>query len=416
MSAIATTANTIESLPQFRNKELVREAQSLLREITSVIKKLNLSFEKQIKMVMKQQDKVDRSRGAVRARNEEKLTQESVKLQELREGLEKAVTYRDEKLTRLQAIEALPEEPVNYEPVEEKKEISVERIEPASVVVRLMSGDLFTVEIDLNDEIRFFPNQFAREAGYNPAAVSRMVFFVDGEEEALIDPEWFQWSAVRCDQVTWKEQFSSISDGLPMLNLIIRPDSEKDRDSKIALIRQILEQKKLNDAIGNTELYSLYSEWNLRYQPLKNSNRYITMSNFIEQNAHLFPILTDEEVVAAKERKKYRLMMADFARFREREIHWMEDHHIYGEIFAQQRQVAIEQLRQFVATSYGDEVVFTSEQHRYFRRWMGVQEIVDMGVRSHNICICPHPETCFISSWERLCAELDVLQQEDRKF
>ena len=397
-------------MPQFRNKQLIRIATQELRHITKVLARFHRDVEKQAKIVVKCEMKTDTSRPgtATRARNEEKLARERELLQQVQTRFDEAVRERDETLARLQAIEALPEEPANYVPIDTEEKYSEERSEPAEVSVRLMSGDVFAIEIDLNDEIHFFPKQFAREAGYNPSAVSRMVFFVDGEDEALIDPD--EVNAV----ITWKERFPFIPnpDALPMLNIFIRPDSDKDRDAKISLIRQILEQKKLNDNISDPELFSHYSEWNLRYQPPRISNRYITMSAFIEQNPHLFPVLTEEEMEAAKERKAHRDMVLNFHLFRRRELRWVDDNIIaHGDRFNAMRLIVQEELRQLVAVGaeQGAEVVFDAEQNRYFRRWMTIQEIIDMGVRSENICTCPHGLTCFVSSWTRFCAEADAM-------
>ena len=401
-------------MPQFRNKQLIRIATQEVRNITKVLHRFHRDVEKQAKIVVKCEMKTDTSRPgtATRARNEEKLARERELLQQVQTRFDEAAREHNEKLTRLQAIEALPEEPANYIPNDTEEKYSSEDSEPASVSVRQMNGDLFAIEIDLNDEIHFFPKQFAREAGYNPSAVSRMVFFVDGEDEALIDPD--EVTAVITEQYTWKERFPFIPnpDALPMLNIFIRPDSDKDRDAKISLIRQILEQKKLNDAIDDKELFSHYSEWNLRYQPPRISNRYITMSAFIEQNPHLFPVLTEEEMEAAKERKAHRDMVLNFHLFRRRELRWVDDNiAAHGERFNAMRLIVQEELRQLVAVGaeQGAEVVFSDLQNRYFRRWMTIQEIVDMGVRSENICACPHGLTCFVSSWTRLCAEADAM-------
>lgn len=401
-----------QPLPQFRNKQLIRQAHVNIRIATQWLKKIETRFAKQAHAVGKQEMKTEASRpGTVaRARAEEKLARERELVEQFRMETLQAVRDRDHELARLQAIEALPEEPANYVSMEEK--YPEERSEPASVAVRLLSGDLFWIDIDLNDEMHFFPKHFAREAGYNPSVVSRMVFFVEDEEEALIDPD--QPSEIITEHITWKEHFADIPnpDALPMLNLFIRPESEKDRAPKITLLRQILEQKKLNDAIDDTELYSHYSEWYLRYQPPAVSNRYITMSAFIEQNPHLFPVLTEEEQVAARERKEHRRMLEDFGRFRKRELTWVDDHiAAYGDRFNVPRLAVHEELRQLVAVAaeQGTELVFNPEQHRYFLHWMTIPEIIAIGVRSENICACPHALTCFVANWERLSAELDAL-------
>jgi len=401
-------------IPQFRNKQLLRQAQVDLRYTTKVVAKFDRDMAKQARNVVKQEMKTLASRPgtAARVRAEEKFARETELLQQIQTQFDDAVRERNQMLASLQAIEALPEEPANYVPVDTEEKYSQEDREPAEVTVRLMSGDLFAIEIDLNDEIHFFPKQFAREAGYNPAAVSRMVFFVDGADEALIDPD--EVNAVITEHITWMEKFADIPnpDALPMLNLFIRPDSEKDREAKISLIRQILEQKKLNDNISDPELFSHYSEWNLRYQPPRISNRYITMSSFIEQNSHLFPVLTEEEMEAAKERKAHRDMVMNFHLFRRRELRWVQDKlDVYGDRFNVPRLAVQEELRQLVAvaTEQGAEVVFNTEQQTYFRRSMAIPEIVDMGVRSENICACSHGLTCFISCWTHFSAEADAM-------
>jgi hypothetical protein len=408
MSAATATV----SMPQFRTKLMLRIITQDLRHITKIVARTERDVEKQLSKVEKQAWKTEASRpgSGARARAEEKLARERATLDQIRGDLDHLVATRHEHLTRLQAIEALPEEPANYVPVDTEEKYSQEDREPAEVSVRMMNGDLFSVEIDLNDEIHFFPKQFVREAGYNPAAVSRMVFFVDNEDEPLIDPDQPWYVRRSRPHYTWKERFANIPnpDALPMLNLFIRPDSEKDRDAKIALIRQILEQKKLDATIDDTELYSQYSEWNLRYQPSGVSNRYITMSAFVEQNHQLFPVLTEEEIEAAKEHKEHRRLLEEFRDYRERQLRWIEDNlRVHGDNFNQPRLAAQERLRQFIAIN-GTEVAFNLEQNRYFRRWMSIQDIVDMGVRSENICACSHPN-CFISSWTRLSTELEAL-------
>jgi hypothetical protein len=153
----------------------------------------------------------------------------------------------------------------------------------ATVMVRILSGDLVQIQIDMDQPIIHLMEQFIRQRHFNPAASKRLVFFIDGEDQPFIA---YQHSHERVNQ-KWSEVFS---ESLPVFHLLIQNTNESPQDiqEKVHLIRTIAEKLIRVADITDEEIYTIYNEWILTYIPPPKSNRYITMSAFVQQHLHLF--------------------------------------------------------------------------------------------------------------------------------
>jgi hypothetical protein len=221
--------------------------------------------------------------------------------------------------------------------------------------------------------------EFIRQRHFNPSAGKRLVFIVDGEDEPLIA---YDHSDERVNR-NWSHVFS---ESLPLLHLLIQAPNERPSDihDKVCLAREIGEkQKRISDS-SDEEIYSLYSEWILTYIPPAKSNRYTTMSAFVEQHSHLFTQLDDQAFYAQQAEKEHRQLLADFRSFRDRD--------------AASAQDRIQQLANYYQST-------PEHDYRHYCHWFTIMELLAFGVRPRQICSCTRPR-CFISNWERLSADL----------
>ena len=168
--------------------------------------------------------------------------------------------------------------------LEDMMDMMMSNEETTNVYVRLLSGEILSVSIRMTDRLELFPNLFARQYGYNPHIVPRMRFY----DNNLIDEEQSisSWKSIESSPWTWKAVYG-YAERVPLLNLMIELD-DKEKSSKLEMIRMILNNKNWGYNYDDEILYSDYLAWNLYYQPPENSNRYINLTNFVEQNGNLF--------------------------------------------------------------------------------------------------------------------------------
>ena len=162
---------------------------------------------------------------------------------------------------------------------------------PFNITLKTLAGDLLTIEVDLNDTIQNFPLHFAREMGYNPKTIHRFEFMVHPECEE--EP----FRLMDHSKHSWLELFPTPED-IPILHFLVQSENEKDIESKIDLIRSIVEKERLKCPLSDEEIASHYHQWYLTYLPPTKSNRYITLSDFVHQSSHLFPVYSREEIYA----------------------------------------------------------------------------------------------------------------------
>jgi hypothetical protein len=169
-----------------------------------------------------------------------------------------------------------------------------------SISIKLLSGDILTIDIRMSDLISSFPVCFIEKYNYNPLVMSRFVFFV--EDEDIIEKYQMQ---------TWFEVFGS--NEIPMICLFIKSqeESEKEKLSKIQMIHSIINKEKMKYVLSDEELYSLYNEWYLHYIPKEKTNRYLKMKQFVEENPLCFEKWSEEECEKKVEEEKEKERKAD---------------------------------------------------------------------------------------------------------
>jgi hypothetical protein len=126
---------------------------------------------------------------------------------------------------------------------------------------------------------------------YNPKTIHRFEFMVHPECEE--EP----FRLLDHSEQSWLELFPTPED-IPILHFLVQSENEKDIESKIDLIRSIVEKERLKCPLSDEEIASHYHQWYLTYLPPTKSNRYITLSEFVHQSPHLFPVYSVEEIQA----------------------------------------------------------------------------------------------------------------------
>ena len=182
------------------------------------------------------------------------------------------------------------------------------------LMVRLLSGDIMTVNVDALLPVARFADSFAEQNHYAPSATLRMAFlFLDDSDESKDELDIFWAPEQRHEGKTVGDLLLGRPDAI--LNLIIRPLEDEDKVPKMALIRRILHTDGLNNHFSDDELFGMYSTWLLTWIPPAKTNRYIKMKSFIDAHHDTFLLLTPEE----KEAQELRLNVERFKEFRENE-------------------------------------------------------------------------------------------------
>lgn len=270
-------------------------------------------------------------------------------------------------------------------PVEEKKE---ERVTSATLMVRLLSGDVKAVEIDMFRPAATFADEFAQQHGYSSSSTARMVFLIQSDEDEKEDTVF--WSPEERNEgktfveVLGERLGSEDSEDLPMLNLFIRPMAQDgETESKVDLIRKLLKEKSLNDNYDDDELFTMFGTWHLTYQAPARGNRYLTMKAFVEQNGDVFWPLNAEDLQAQMERDAVR-------KFRS----WAEktawDIATYTNL--DRRIVALELLEGMIGR---DDLESMKVNMLYFRHYIHPFELAHMGVPQLVMCGCEY-EHCYL--------------------
>ena len=157
-----------------------------------------------------------------------------------------------------------------------------------NVMVRMLSGDLLTIEINPYVEIKWFPTEFVQQAGYNPTLIRRFKFLVEDEKadgemtDLLLNPT-----------NTWIEHFSS-TDAIPLIHFLVESPREEIDPKKVELLRSILEEKRLTYTMNDDEIMGHYDTWFLTYNPPPKSNRYTYLIKFVHSNMNLFVPIAKE--------------------------------------------------------------------------------------------------------------------------
>ena len=162
--------------------------------------------------------------------------------------------------------------------------------EPLTLSVRLLSGDVLSIQVDRSLRISAFADYFCKTHGYAPCATKRMTF-MKKQEEAKSSDELE-------DEIFWSDEIrregevmdDHVEDG-DMLYLIIQPLEDPEWLEKFSLFRRILEKEGRIARKDYEEIFSIYSTWLLTWIPPANTNRYIRLKAFVDENEDIFPIV-----------------------------------------------------------------------------------------------------------------------------
>lgn len=277
--------------------------------------------------------------------------------------------------------------------LEEQQEMS------RTVMVRLLSGDVRAVEIDMTRHVSSFADEFAQQNGYNPTSTIRMMFLIQNDESEEDEKENIVfWShEQRNEEKTIAEMLLTGGNDEPhMLNLLIRPMEDPDdvRASKIELIRKLLSQESLNDNYEDEHLFAMYGTWHLTYLPSTKGNRYLTMKAFIEQNPDAFWHMSPEELEEKKERDEVQ-KFRDWVKISARQICIRVHYHVGAH---NHRNRYLEILERLIRENNMQEIRVRTE---HFQRYIHPLEMYHMGATPHMMCECQH-DGCYknnLANW-----------------
>ena len=343
-------------------KEVGREIVATSRACVA----LSQEIEKVNRTIEKLQGKIDKSRTQKTVqKNQELVDLAQQDLARLQQALPEALRDRDAALTRKQELEAQPDDPFLA-----IQSISSQKSMAATVIVRMMSGDILQVEVDLQNSIKLFPLQFAQQHQYNPfVAKSRMDFLIDEKTNLMSDADGKE-------RGSWLEEFKT-EEEIPMINLLIHSEKEGERLEKIKLLRTILENKKRKTDLNDEMLYDLYSEWNLHYFPPPNSNRYLNLSAFLESNQEHFLDFDEEDLIAFEYNKNF-LRISKIYEYDQRI--YQERRRYASPRFIVQTKANLQRILQ-----ENPNHIFTRHEEIHYRYHLTIQELIDCGVTSEQI-------------------------------
>jgi len=282
-----------------------------------------------------------------------------------------------------------------------------------SISIRMLSGEIINMEVDLNQTIGNFFQEFASRHGYNPKVQSRLEFLIDnpdGEVQRLLE----------MSQQTWSQRFTD--GGVPLLHLLIQPPTSEDTASKISIVRSIAIKEKVKYDLSDEEIMEHYNFWYLTYQPPAKSNRYITLQSFVQSHPHLFlPFsqrdyleLEEQRVILLNERKRIEVeqnkikneidmlkSLRNITHYDQQENEFIIRHSRNKPEYAPTRIRVIEEFRQKMAEDptasflvhhleSGDIDINTKQWKRY-RYYLTRIEMAEMGFIPLNLCPCNNP-------------------------
>jgi hypothetical protein len=343
--------------------------------------------EKHRKIVEKYLQKVEMSSGKRRQNYE-------VKLQSAQEDLARFDSLVAETKVQYEHVIARKEEIMNRHDESFLTQKLQERVEPVSIMVRLMSGDILPVETCFQDWIPNFIDDFIAQHQYNPHIRNRIKFFVDSYTDVDHKGELLPFiSEYSCKMRHWNDEFKTPGD-LPILNMFISDEDDISRRSKLELIRKILSDKNLDDTKTDDEIYELYNTWHIHYQPPASSNRYTNLLAFIQQHSDIFNELSQDSILEKQLINKLREFRSWFN---------SDSTYIYNlqtnrpEYFAHHLAIVQEQIQQYLVTNPDD--VVTKDVSGYWRHFMSLSDIVAYGISSHNLCNCKN-DSCFVYNYD----------------
>lgn len=387
------------SIAAMTKSELFAALKQHRREVerfTSHLKSVSGRVMKYEAMVSEYTARVQLRRGAAQRKAQQQLERAQDRLANENRILEDVVNHRNRWLRDIQQLENEYASAVVSVPVESSVSPSEEKEDEgtsATLMVRLLSGDVKEVEIDMFRPVVTFADEFAHQHGYNPSATGRMVFLIQSEEEEKENTVF--WSPeVRHEGKVFIEVFGEIlgdefcQDDLPMLNLVIRPMAEdREMGAKVELIRKLLKEQSLNDNYDDETLFAMFGNWYLTYQPSGAGNRYLTMKAFVAQNGEAFWPMSEEEKVQQKEREEvrgFRDWLRDIAD--DILLRHSRSAFVHGDQFLVARMEIFEMLPRMIAQNNVPAMRHYCERHVY--RYVHPLELHHMGVPAEVMCDC----------------------------
>ena len=347
-------------------KDMIKEVGRQIVATSRACAALSQEIEKVRCTIEKLQGKRDKSRTQKTVqKNQELVDLAQQDLARLQQALPEAIRDRDAALARKQELDAQPDDPFLA-----IQSISRQTSMSATVIVRMMSGDILQVEVDLQNSIQLFPLQFAQQHQYNPfIAKSRMDFLIDEKTKLMVDEDGKE-------RGSWLEEFKA-EEEIPLINLLIHSEKEEERLEKIKLIRKILENKKWKTDLNDEMLYDLYSEWNLHYLPPPNSNRYLNLTAFLESNREHFLDFDEEDLIAFEYNKNF----LKISKIHENDQRIYQGRRRYGSSsFILQTKASLQRILQ-----QNPNHVFTRHETLHYRYHLTIQELIDCGVTSEQL-------------------------------
>lgn len=379
--AAMTKSELLASLKQHRRE---------LERFTSQLKSCVARVEKQSVMVSEYTARVQLRRGAAQRKAQEQLQRAQDRLDMYVHQQEQVVVQRNIRLLEIQRLEEDQYATMSVSvPSSEEKEEEDDGTS-ATLMVRLLSGDVKAVEIDMFRPVVTFADEFAQQHGYNPSATSRMVFLIQSEEEEKESTVF--WSPEeRHEGKTFIEVLSErlgeefCQDDLPMLNLLIRPMAEdREMGAKVDLIRKLLKEQSLNDDYEDETLFAMFGNWHLTYRPSGAGNRYLTMKAFVEQNGDAFWPMSEEEKEGQKERDEVR----DFRKWMKEVAETIHRRSLIIPEFQGRRATAFELMEGMIRQNDVDGM---KENRNFCQRYIHPMELHSMGAPADALCGCEHP-------------------------
>jgi hypothetical protein len=204
----------------------------------------------------------------------------------------------------------------------------------APIHIRLISGEIQTINVDVKQYIHVFPKDYANHFGYNPKVSHRFEFLIHSHEDDDHEPI----RLLDHSNKTWLQLFSSVDD-IPLIHLLIQSHDDKDLPDKIQLIRSIIKKERRKSDLSDDDIASHYQQWYLTYIPSGKTNRYLTLSQFVHDCPQLFPVYSLEEIQQVQD--KYDALKHDYDEMKQSEKSMSAKANCYENVLALQRNTRV---------------------------------------------------------------------------
>lgn len=312
------------------------------------------------------------------------------------------------------------------------------RLDPVTLFVRLLSGEIQSVEVDGVQPVSEFAKEFVQQNGYHPSATKRMTFFFPpseiSSEEKEQDPavrtillvseekgahlEIQVEEQVECGLIpfwtpekhpvgnTFRDLFPRNQE-TPVFCLFIRPSDPSKRMDKIGLIRRILTEENRYNMYDDEELFSMYDGWYLTYR--YGGNRYKVMKIFVASYPDKFWFMNEQEM---EQSAAWNTQWKDTLRFKQfmiQDAQCISSSHKYHPRVGEIRIITQNAVRRYLGE--GDHGLQQIQQNAHtFRYYMTLHELILMGVPPAILCRCQEQTcyTCHFPSWMERAGDFHI--------